>query len=106
MSAGRYDSEDIDTAWVSSMSAVDKAGEGYRDWYLFGHGQRYTEALGDYILVGGKPLLPPSSAFGVWWSRYNNYTQSAFTEQVLTGYAEHALPLSQVRRKQRPLFLP
>ena len=93
---GRYDSDNVDTAWISDASAIDEAGEGYRDWYLLGHGQRYTEALRDFILVGGAPLLPPASALGVWWSRYNNYTQKTFVKQVLTGYADHALPLSHV----------
>ena len=40
--------------------------------------------------------MPPLSAFGVWWSRYNNYTKESFTEQVLDGYRDHALPLDQV----------
>ena len=93
---GRYDSEDIDSAWISDVSAVQAAGASYRDFYLLAHGRRYTEALADYILVGGAPLLPPTTAMGVWWSRYNNYTKDSFTEQVLDGYRDHALPLDQV----------
>ena len=67
-----------------------------QDLYFFGHGHRYKEALKDFTLVAGKPSLPPLSAFGVWWSRYWVYSSKSFTEQVLDGYAQHALPLSHV----------
>ena len=30
------------------------------------------------------------------WSRYWVYSSKSFTEQVLDGYAQHALPLSHV----------
>ena len=91
---GRYDSSDIDTAWISGASATDEAGAGYRDFYFFGHGLRYKTALMDYALVGGAPELMPASAHGVWWSRYHNYTQEEFTSQVsMDGGVAHT-PLS------------
>lgn len=90
----RFEDDNATTAWVSRVPAMSWAGAGYRDFYFFGHGRDYRAALSDYTLIGGKPELPPTVALGVWWSRYNNYTEAEFVEQVLQGYADHALPLS------------
>jgi alpha-glucosidase (family GH31 glycosyl hydrolase) len=67
-----------------------------QDIYFFGHGHRYKDALKDFMLVAGRPVMPPLSAFGIWWSRYWVYSSKSFTEQVLDGYAQHALPLNHV----------
>jgi alpha-glucosidase (family GH31 glycosyl hydrolase) len=37
------------------------------DIYFFGHGQRYTDALKDYTLVGGKIAMVPKYMTGIWW---------------------------------------
>jgi alpha-glucosidase (family GH31 glycosyl hydrolase) len=38
----------------------------------------------------------PRSAFGVWWSRYYPYNQSSIVEEVLSGYANFSIPLSNL----------
>ena len=43
------------------------------DWYFFGYGLDYTRALYDFSTLSGPIALPPSSAFGGWWSRYYAY---------------------------------
>jgi len=70
----------------SSYSAKDQ------DWYLFGHGLQYKQALRDYITVAGAPAMLPRAALGVWWSRYYPYDEAGIME-VVDGYADHKLPL-------------
>jgi hypothetical protein len=82
-----------DWRWFDSSNSTSHA---LQDIYFFGHGHRYKEALKDFMLVAGKPAMPPLSAFGIWWSRYWVYSSKSFTEQVLDGYADHSLPLNHV----------
>ena len=63
------------------------------DWYFFGHGHAYRAALADFTAIAGAIALPPKSAFGPWWSRYYNYSQVEFTQEVLQGYANYSIPL-------------
>ena len=66
------------------------------DWYFFGHGHRYRDAMADFALVSGKASLPPRSAFGVWWSTWYKFSAQEMTETVLQGFADHKLPLDVV----------
>jgi alpha-glucosidase len=67
--------------------------EGKRqDWYFFGYGHDYKQALGDFTKVAGKIPIPPRFAFGTWWSRYWSYTDQEFQELV-RGFREHDVPL-------------
>lgn len=79
--------------WFDTSTSKPPAAQ---DIYFFGHGHRYKQALADFMLIAGKPGLPPLSAFGIWWSRFWVYSSKSFTEQVLDGYAQHALPLNHV----------
>ena len=48
------------------------------DFYFFGYGHRYQEAVKDlYYLCGQTPLLP-RWVFGNWWSRYHKYTEQEY----------------------------
>ena len=62
------------------------------DFYFFGHGHAYYDALSDYIKIGGKIPLPPRYAFGVWFSRWYDYTPASAAE-VVKGYELHSIPL-------------
>jgi alpha-glucosidase (family GH31 glycosyl hydrolase) len=64
----------------------------YQDWYFFGHGHDYKQALGDYVKVAGRIPLPPRFAFGVWWSRYWAYSDQELDELV-RGFRENDTPL-------------
>ncbi|NEG70110.1 alpha-glucosidase [Bifidobacterium sp. BRDM6] len=49
-----------------------------RDFYFFGYGHRYADAVADFQrLTGGTPLLP-RFALGNWWSRYYPYRQDEY----------------------------
>ena len=45
------------------------------DWYLFAAGRDYHTVLSDYSLIGGSPSLAPASAYGVWWSHWEAFSQ-------------------------------
>src|SRR5262249_20217052 len=47
--------------------------KGAIDWYFFGHGRDYKQALKDFTAVAGRIPLPAYFAFGAWWSRYWAY---------------------------------
>ena len=66
------------------------------DWYFFGHGHRYRDALRDFAEVSGRASLPPKVAFGIWWSTWYNFSSFELTHTVLDGYANHGLPLDVV----------
>ena len=45
------------------------------DWYFFGYGHDYKDALGDYVRIAGRQPLPPKYMFGYWYSKYQAYSQ-------------------------------
>ncbi len=53
-----------------------------QDIYLFAYGHEYTKALKDYTQVAGDIPLPPRYAFGYWWSRYWQYSDSELRDLV------------------------
>ena len=58
------------------------------DFYFFGYGLRYREAVKAlYQLTGPTPLLP-RFALGNWWSRYHRYTEAEYRELVERFEAE------------------
>ncbi len=40
--------------WVTGRNSSDTL-----DWYFFGHGHNYAQALQDFTLIGGNIPLPP-----------------------------------------------
>jgi hypothetical protein len=88
--------KEVGFPWFSSANPCDHTGlcgPTKLDWYFFGHGHRYREALQDFALVSGKVSLPPRSAFGVWWSTWYAFSAVEMTKTVLEPYAQHGLPL-------------
>lgn len=52
------------------------------DWYFFGYGHEYKQALADFTKVSGKIPMPPKFAFGYWWSRYWQYSDNELKDLV------------------------
>ena len=77
--------------WVMERSADKKPGS-YIDWYFFGYGYDYRKALGDYVRVAGRIPLPPRFAFGIWWSRYWDYSDQELDE-LIKNFHENSTPL-------------
>lgn len=78
--------------WVMERPASERPGS-YCDWYFFGYGHDYREALGDFVRVAGRIPLPPRFAFGVWWSRYWAYSDQEL-DQLVRGFRENDTPLN------------
>lgn len=74
-------------SWVIQRPTGDR-----QDWYFFGYGHDYKQALGDYILIAGRIPLPPRFAFGAWWSRYWAYSDQELNDLV-RGFRENDVPL-------------
>ncbi len=63
-----------------------------QDFYFFGYGRDYKDALHQFTLLAGKIPIPPKFAFGIWWSRYWAYTDQEY-KNLVTEYETHDLPL-------------
>ncbi len=63
-----------------------------QDLYFFGYGHDYKQALSDYVRVAGRIPLPPRFAFGVWWSRYWDYSDQEL-DDLVHGFRENDTPL-------------
>jgi alpha-glucosidase len=74
--------------WVAARPA--SAAE--LDWYFFGYGHAYSDALAEYAQFGGATPLIPRYALGVWWSRFWPYSASDL-ERLADEFAAHRLPL-------------
>jgi alpha-glucosidase (family GH31 glycosyl hydrolase) len=62
------------------------------DLYLFAHGWKFTQALSEYTQIGGKAIMVPKYAMGIWWSRWydlNNFD----TQKVVDDYESRSIPL-------------
>lgn len=73
--------------WVTQRPAGDR-----QDWYFFGYGHDYKQALHDYVTVAGRIPLPPRFAFGAWWSRYWAYSDQEL-DDLVRGFHENDVPL-------------
>jgi alpha-glucosidase (family GH31 glycosyl hydrolase) len=73
--------------WVVERNSTER-----QDWYFLGYGHAYREALHDYTAIAGKIPLPPRFAFGAWWSRYWDYSDTELRDLV-QQFHEHKVPL-------------
>ena len=73
--------------WVILRPSGDR-----QDWYFFGYGHDYRQALHDYVRVAGRIPIPPRFAFGAWWSRYWAYSDQEL-EQLVHEFRENDTPL-------------
>ena len=71
---------------------VERTSGSRQDWYFLGYGHAYKEALHDYTQISGKIPLPPRFAFGAWWSRYWDYSDTELHDLVMQ-FHEHKVPL-------------
>jgi alpha-glucosidase len=81
------DGEKSPWPWVIERPAGER-----QDWYFFGYGHDYRRALGDFVRVAGRIPLPPRFAFGVWWSRYWDYTDQEL-DKLVRDFRLNSAPL-------------
>ncbi len=74
--------------WVMERPSGDR-----QDWYFFGYGHDYKQALHDFTRVAGRIPLPPRFAFGIWWSRYWSYSDQGL-DDLVRGFRENSTPLN------------
>ncbi len=79
--------DDSDWPWVVARPNKDR-----QDFYFFCYGSDYKTALKDFTSVAGRIALPPKFAFGIWWSRYWEYTDWELRELV-DEFEIHDVPL-------------
>lgn len=72
-----FDKEVDGIPWVGSPLDANAI-----DWYFFGYGHQYKDALGDYVCIAGRQPLPPKYMFGYWYSKYQAYSQSEIQQLV------------------------
>lgn len=75
--------------WPWVMPRAEKE---QQDFYFFCYGYDYKTALHDFTKTAGKIALPPKFAFGIWWSRYWEYTDWELRE-LINEFEIHDLPL-------------
>jgi alpha-glucosidase len=73
--------------WVEQRINADSL-----DWYFFGYGHNYKQALQDYTKVAGSIPVPPRYVFGTWWSRYWAYSDAEL-RKLISEFNEHDVPL-------------
>lgn len=79
--------EEGDMDWVAKPIDANAI-----DWYFFGYGHDYMQAIGDYTKIGGNIPLPPAYLFGYWYSRYWAYSSSDFM-QIVNDINKNKIPL-------------
>ncbi len=80
--------DNSDWPWVTPRSC-----RAHQDLYFFCYGHDYKSVLKDFTKVAGKIALPPRFAFGIWWSRYWQYTDVELKELV-AEFELYKLPLN------------
>lgn len=76
-----------DGGWVQARPE-----QSVQDWYFFGYGHAYSEALAEYTHFGGAVPLIPRYVLGIWWSRFWPYSADDL-HQLVADFAEQQLPL-------------
>ncbi|MEO1030243.1 MAG: TIM-barrel domain-containing protein [Bacteroidota bacterium] len=83
----RFRFDNSDWQWVSEPKSSSE-----QDWYFFGYGLDYKQALSDYTLIAGKIPMPPRYAFGYWWSRYWAYSDPEF-RALVADFRRYQIPI-------------
>lgn len=78
--------DDSDWAWVKARDFSQI------DWYFFGYGKNYKQALSDFTQIAGRIPMPPRFAFGYWWSKYWAYSDQEM-RQLVSEFEDHNIPL-------------
>lgn len=63
------------------------------DYYFWGYGFQYLDAVKDLYRLTGVPPMLPAYALGNWWSRYHDYTQEEYQNLILR-FEEENIPFS------------
>lgn len=67
--------------------------KGYQDFYFFGYGHNYLQALEDFYHLSGPQPKIPRYALGNWWSRYYPYSEESYLT-LLNNFDRYETPFS------------
>ncbi|MHA3702194.1 glycoside hydrolase family 31 protein [Jatrophihabitans sp. YIM 134969] len=87
--------DDSDLAVFDSTGWPTERETGVLDWYFFGYGHAYGDAVADYTRFGGRPAMIPRFVLGAWWSRYHAYTEPEL-RALVEEFAARDFPLDVV----------
>lgn len=95
---GWYLLDDTASAIFDSVTGTvrprpDHGGQPYQDGYLFAYGQDYQQGLRDLATLTGPATLLPRWAYGVWYSKYQDYTAADYQETILPKFRSEGVPL-------------
>ncbi|MBS1272043.1 MAG: Alpha-xylosidase BoGH31A [Candidatus Marinimicrobia bacterium] len=79
----------VDSSWVEPRNTSEE----YQDLYFFGYDHQYKQALRDFADLTGHPPMLPRWAFGIWFSRLEDYGADDFRHHILPQMREHRIPL-------------
>ncbi|MDP4240757.1 MAG: glycoside hydrolase family 31 protein [Bacteroidota bacterium] len=79
--------DNSDWPWV--MSRPQKKAQ---DLYFFVYGTNYKKALYNFSLLAGNMALPPKFTFGIWWSRYWEYSDVEL-KNLVEEFRLHDVPI-------------
>ena len=74
--------------WLKPRDSKDN-----KDFYFFGYGHDYLDALKDFFKLCGKTEKLPRFVFGNWWSRFYPYTEESY-EALMDEFEARNIPLS------------
>ncbi len=64
-----------------------------KDYYFFGYGYNYIDAVKDFYRLTSVPPMLPAYALGNWWSRYYKYTQEGYIA-LMERFKREDIPFS------------
>lgn len=67
--------------------------QGSADWYFFGHGAQYSQALADYAAIGGRMPLPRRHFLGMSWSKWGNQLNQTVAFQEVAALQAAGFPV-------------
>lgn len=85
--------DDSHTMLLNDIGWVEVRVPNTIDYYFWGYGFQYLDAVKDLYRLTGVPPMLPAYALGNWWSRYHDYTQEEYQNLILR-FEEENIPFS------------
>lgn len=85
--------DDSNTLLLGEDGWLEERNPDTLDFYFFGFGYAYLDAVKALYLLTGAPPLLPSYALGNWWSKCRNYSQEEY-EELVNDFEKEGVPLS------------
>ncbi len=85
--------DDSNTMLLNEIGWVEVRIPETLDYYFWGYGFQYLDAVKDLYRLTGVPPMLPAYALGNWWSRYHAYTQGEYQE-LIERFEREEVPFS------------